>query len=136
VLNSLTKPECLVYQTGLSGFYSSNSAMNFVKFQNRLFTPPPSSRRHQETFKKDTNPFRPKEEGEEVLGQEYPYLSVIGALMYLANNTKPDIAFIVNYLARHSAAPTMRHWNGIKNIMRYLIGTIDFGLDFHKKTRF
>jgi hypothetical protein len=104
VLNSLTKPECLVYQTGLSSFYSSNSAANFVKFQNRLFTPPPSSRRHQETFKKDTNPFRPKEEGEEVLGQEYSYLSVIGALMYLTNNTKPDIAFIVNYLATQTPA--------------------------------
>jgi hypothetical protein len=40
----------------------------------------------------DTDPFRPKEEGEDVLEQEYSYLSVIGALMYLANNTRPDIA--------------------------------------------
>jgi hypothetical protein len=47
--------------------------------------------------------------GEEVLGQEYPYLSAIGALMFLANNTRPDIAFIVNYLARYSVVPTMRH---------------------------
>jgi hypothetical protein len=68
-------------------------------------------------LKKDTDPFRPKEEGEEVLGQEYPYLSVIGVLMYLANSTRPDIAFIVNCLARHSMAPTMHHWNGIKNIL-------------------
>jgi hypothetical protein len=52
-----------------------------------------------------------------VLGQEYSYLSVIGALMYLENNTRPDIAFTVNYLVRHSMAPTMRHWNGIKNIL-------------------
>jgi hypothetical protein len=68
-------------------------------------------------LKKDTDPFRAKEEGEEVLGQEYPYLSVIGVLMYLANSTRPDIAFIVNCLARHSMAPTMHHWNGIKNIL-------------------
>jgi hypothetical protein len=60
-------------------------------------------------LEKDTNPFKPKEEGEEVLGQEYPYLSAIGALMYLANNTGPDIAFTVNYLTRHNAAHTMRH---------------------------
>jgi hypothetical protein len=58
-----------------------------------------------------------KEEGEEVLGPEYPYLSAVGALMYLENNTRPDIAFAVNCLARHSAAPTMRHWNGTKNIL-------------------
>jgi hypothetical protein len=57
----------------------------------------------------DTDPFWPCQEGEEVLGSEYPYLSVIGALMYLANSTRPDIAFAVNLLARYGAAPTMRH---------------------------
>jgi hypothetical protein len=68
-------------------------------------------------LEKDTYPFRSKEEGEEVLGQEYTYLSYIGALMYLANNIRPDIAFVVNYLARHSVTPIMHHWNGIKNIL-------------------
>jgi hypothetical protein len=58
-------------------------------------------------LEKDKDPFKPKEQGEEVLGQEYLYLSVIGALMYLANNTRPDIAFAVNCLARHSTAPTI-----------------------------
>jgi hypothetical protein len=62
-------------------------------------------------LEKDTDPFRPRQEGEEVLGSEYPYLSAIGSLMYLANNTRSDIAFAVNLLARYSAAPTMRHWN-------------------------
>ena len=33
--------------------------------------------------KKD--PFRPREDNEEILGPEVPYLSAIGALMYLAN---------------------------------------------------
>jgi hypothetical protein len=69
------------------------------------------------TLEKDTNPFRLKEEGEEVLGQEYTYLSVIGKLMYLTNNTRPDIVFVINCLARHSAALTMCYWNGIKNIL-------------------
>ena len=32
--------------------------------------------------------FRPHEEGEEILGPEDPYLSAIGALMYLANSTR------------------------------------------------
>ena len=81
--------------------------------------------------KKD--PFRPKEEDEELLGAEYPYLSAIGALMYLANGTRPDIAFVVNLLARYSAAPTKRHCNGIKQILRYLRGTKDLGLFFKKK---
>jgi hypothetical protein len=32
---------------------------------------------------------------------EYPYLSDIGALMYLTNNTRPNIVFTVNYLIRY-----------------------------------
>jgi hypothetical protein len=47
-------------------------------------------------LEKETDPFRPRQEGEDVLGSEYPYLSVIGVLMYLINNTRPDIAFVVN----------------------------------------
>ncbi|XP_075073879.1 secreted RxLR effector protein 161-like [Nicotiana tabacum] len=48
--------------------------------------------------------------------------------MYLANNTRPDIAFAVSLLARFSSSPTRRHWNGVKHIFRYLRGTIDMGL--------
>ena len=43
--------------------------------------------------------FRPKEENEELFGPKVPYLSAIGALMYLANYTRPDIAFSINLLA-------------------------------------
>jgi hypothetical protein len=71
-------------------------------------------------LEKDTDPFRQRQEGEEVLGSEYTYLSAIGALMYLANNTRSDIAFIVNLLVRYSATPTIRHWNGVKDILQYL----------------
>jgi hypothetical protein len=66
------------------------------------------------------------------LGPEYPYLSAIGALMYLANNTRLDISFAVNLLARYSASPTKRHWTGIKNILRYLHGTADLGLFYER----
>lgn len=37
---------------------------------------------------------------------EVLYLSVIGALLYLAQYTSPDIAFAVNLLARFSSAST------------------------------
>jgi hypothetical protein len=71
-------------------------------------------------LEKNTDPFRPRQEGEEVLSSEYPYLSAIRALMYLANNTSPNITFTVNLLARYSVVPTMRHWNGVKDVLRYL----------------
>ncbi|KAL0551378.1 hypothetical protein IC582_010464 [Cucumis melo] len=74
--------------------------------------------------------FRPREDNEELLGLEVPYLSAIGVLMYLANNTRPDIAFLVNLLARYSSSPTKKHWNGVKHVLRYLRGTIDMGYLF------
>ena len=55
------------------------------------------------------DPFWPKEENEELLDPEVPYLSAIGALKYLANYTQPDISFSVNLLARYSSALTKRH---------------------------
>ena len=55
------------------------------------------------------DPFRPKEENEELIGPEIPYLSAIGALMYLTNYTQLDIAFSVNLLARYNSAPTKRY---------------------------
>ena len=79
------------------------------------------------------DPFRPQEKNEEILGPEVPYLSAIGALMYLANATRPDIAFSVNLLARYNSSPTRRHWNGVKHILRYLKGTSDMGLFYTNK---
>lgn len=40
------------------------------------------------------------------------YLSAIGALMYLVNNSWPYIAFLVNLLARYSFSPT-------KNVLKW-----------------
>ena len=52
--------------------------------------------------------------------------------MYLANSTRSDIAFAVNLLARHNAAPTKHHRVGGKQILRYLNGTKDLGLFYQK----
>ena len=76
----------------------------------------------------DKDPFRPKEDTEDILGLEVPYLSAIGALLYPSNYTRPDIAFAKNLLARFIAYPIRRHWNGIKHIFRYLQGSQDLGL--------
>uniref|UniRef100_A0A2N9ET61 Reverse transcriptase Ty1/copia-type domain-containing protein n=1 Tax=Fagus sylvatica TaxID=28930 RepID=A0A2N9ET61_FAGSY len=82
--------------------------------------------------KKD--PFRPQEVGEETLSPEVPYLNAIGALMYLANCTRPNIAFSINLLARYSSTPTLRHWNGVKHVLRYLRGTTDMRLFYPNKS--
>ena len=76
----------------------------------------------------EKDPFCPREDNKEIFGPEVPYLSAIRALMYLANCTRPDIAFATNLLARFSSSPTRRYWNGIKHVFCYLRGTTKFGL--------
>ena len=83
----------------------------------------------------ENDPFRPCKKGEELLGPEVPYLSVICALMYLTNCTRSDIFFYVNLLARYSFAPTRRHRNDIQHILRYLSGTTYMGLFYSNKSK-
>jgi hypothetical protein len=80
----------------------------------------------------DKDLFRLRSDDRKPLGPGVPYLSAIGALMYVANCTRPDIAFAVNLLARHIANRTRRHWVGVKTILRYLNSTHDLGLFFPK----
>lgn len=58
----------------------------------------------------------------------FPYKKAIGALLYLANNTRLDITFSVGYLARFQANPSDIHWVLLKRIFRYLKGTKNFGI--------
>ena len=76
----------------------------------------------------ENDEYGPPREGEEILPKSYPYQEAIGTLMYLVNCTRPDLCFAVNLLSRYNKNPTMRHWKGIKQILRYLKGTSDVGL--------
>ena len=61
------------------------------------------------------------------------YQSAIGSLLYLSGGTRPDITFSVSNLAKFSAKPSKHHWIAIKRVMRYLKGTIDFGILYTKQ---
>ena len=45
------------------------------------------------------DPFRARSSNESALGPQHPHMAVVGALMYLANCTRPDISFAVNLQA-------------------------------------
>ena len=62
--------------------------------------------------------------------ENFEYASAVGMLMYLSNNTRPDIAFAVNQCARFTHAPKQSHAKALKRIVRYLKGTQDKGLIF------
>ena len=55
------------------------------------------------------------------------YRQIIGSLMYLTN-TKLEICFAVNTLSQYLVQPIRVHLVAAKHVMRYLKGTIDFGL--------
>jgi hypothetical protein len=55
------------------------------------------------------------------------YRQIIGSLMYLTN-TKPDICFVVNTLSQYLVEPRRVHLVAAKHVMRYLKGTLDYGL--------
>ena len=58
----------------------------------------------------------------------FPYKQLIGELLYVANTSRPDISFAVNYAARFQAAPEDIHFTILKRILRYLKGTASYGI--------
>lgn len=57
-----------------------------------------------------------------------PHRELIGALMYLAVYTRPDIAYAISYLSQFNNS----HWIAAKRVLRYLQGTRNVGLSFRK----
>ncbi|XP_067207870.1 uncharacterized protein [Linepithema humile] len=63
-----------------------------------------------------------------------PYRELVGALMYLAVCTRPDIAHAVSYLSQYNNCYDSSHWSVAKRVLRYLRGTRDIGLSFGRNT--
>jgi len=59
-----------------------------------------------------------------------PYLAAVGALMYLATSTRPDIVYTVGYLARFNSNPGVAHWHAVKHLLCYLKGTADYSITY------
>eukprot|EP00253_Pinus_taeda_P003979 PITA_03979 len=57
------------------------------------------------------------------------YRQLVGALMFLVNS-RPDICFDVNMLNQFMVKPHHIHWIAAKNLLRYLRGTIHYGLRY------
>ncbi|KAG6409034.1 hypothetical protein SASPL_132064 [Salvia splendens] len=55
------------------------------------------------------------------------YKSLVGSLRYLTC-TMPDILYATGLVSRYMENPTTSHFKAAKRILRYLRGTIDYGL--------
>lgn len=55
------------------------------------------------------------------------YRSLVGGLMYLTH-TRPDISFAVGVVSRFMCNPSKEHYGVAKRILRYIAGTIGYGI--------
>ena len=68
--------------------------------------------------------------------ESWSYSSVVGMLLYLSTNTRPDITYAVSQVARFGANPKQSHASAVKMIVRYLSGTVNQGTIFTPNTNY
>ncbi|KAI3757868.1 hypothetical protein L6452_05411 [Arctium lappa] len=60
------------------------------------------------------------------------YRSLIGCLRYLLH-TRPDLSYSVGLLSRFMQEPKEQHMKAIRQVLRYIKGTLNFGITYKKK---
>jgi hypothetical protein len=55
---------------------------------------------------------------------------IVGSLLYLTH-TRPDISFVVGLGTRYMQTPHESHWKAAKSILRYVHGTVQFGIHYN-----
>lgn len=55
------------------------------------------------------------------------YKQLVGSLMYITS-TRPDMMYVVSLISRYMSEHTQMHWLASKRILRYLQGTVNFGI--------
>jgi len=69
-----------------------------------------------------------KDEGGQAVDQKLNR-SMIGSLLYLTAS-RPDLCHSVCLCARYQANPKVLHMNAVKRIIKYVKGTIEYGLSY------
>ena len=55
------------------------------------------------------------------------YRHLVGSLIYLTT-TRPDLSYAVSALSQFMSNPVESHWVAAKGVLRYLHGTLHFGI--------
>ena len=64
--------------------------------------------------------------------REVPYSQAVGAIMYAAMGTRPDVAYAITSLSQFLQSPARPHWVALKRVLRYLKGTQDAQLVYRR----
>jgi hypothetical protein len=78
----------------------------------------------------------PMEVGFQAKSQDYdkplpsstPYRELMGCLLYISRQTRPDVLYPVNLLCQFLANPYVKHWNAAKRVLVYLYHSRHFSL--------
>lgn len=77
---------------------------------------------------------------EVIVNSEYmrsvPYCNAIGSLMYGMTCTRPDLAYPVGLVSRFMSDPIREHWEAVKWVLRYVIGSLGMRLTYKKSAEF
>lgn len=71
--------------------------------------------------------------GDERQADQRLYQEGIGCLNWVTIGTRFDAVYVLGQLSQHCSAPTIRNWNGVLHLMRYLMGTRELRLTFGGK---
>lgn len=79
-------------------------------------------------LQKHNNPVTAEEEAEM---KRIPYHEAVGSINYLATGTRPDLTYAVHILSWHLANTQIEHWKVAKGVMRYIKGTLNYGITYY-----
>jgi hypothetical protein len=71
-----------------------------------------------------------KGDGSEPEADQHLYQRGVGSLAWVAICTRPDIAYAWGQLSQSCSKPTIRNWNGVLHVLRYLKKTKSLRLSF------
>ena len=60
------------------------------------------------------------------------YREMVGSLIYIMIGTRPDLSYVVTKLSQYMSQPNVAHFNAAKRVLKYLKGTADYSLKFHR----
>ena len=65
--------------------------------------------------------------------ERVPYASGVESLMYVMVCCRSDIVYAVSQVSRFMVQPGRKHWQALKGIFRYLVGTVGVSICYRQR---
>ena len=59
--------------------------------------------------------------------EKIPYASMVGSVIYTMECSRPDLSYAVSMISRYMSCPGKPHWQAVKWLFQYLVGTRSWG---------